>query len=200
VRESGDVILALDPGLNSPGIAIFREGVLLRADRANTSEHASLPDGERWLRVARVLAAFAAKYTGGTNALTVIFERPQWYQRGKSKGDPNQLVGIAGVAANLTGILSCRYHVSVSSPTPAEWIGQLPKTCRACGANKKKCPECRGSAWETPRGRFIRKRLSESELALVPDQNDAIDAVGLGLFALGRLKPHTVFSNGRDGR
>jgi hypothetical protein len=195
------MLIALDPGMNSPGVAVFREGVLLRADRANTSEHAELPDGERWLRVARVLAAFAAKYSGVATTMSVVFEKPQWYQRGKSKGDPNQLVGIAGVAAAFVGMMSCRYLIDVASPTPSEWIGQLSKVCPTCkGKAKKKCTACRGSAWETPRGRFIKKRLEPAELALVPDQNDAIDAVGLGLWALGRLKPHTVFSNGRDGR
>lgn len=195
------MLLSVDPGMNSPGLAFFRENnTLYAAARANTSEYADLPDGERWLRVARTLAAWVLEKVP-SGALTVAFERPQWYQRGKSKGDPNQLVGVAGVAANLTGILSCNYHVDVVSPKPAEWIGQLSKVCTVCkGKAKKKCVECHGSAWETPRGRRIRSRLTSAELLLVPDQNDAIDAVGIGLWVLGRLTPVSVFSNGRDGR
>ena len=92
-----------------------------------------------------------------------------------------------------------RAYAAILTPTPAEWIGQLSKVCPACrGKAKKKCSECRGSAWETPRGRRIRSRLTPAELALVPDQNDAIDAVGLGLYALGRLTPQRSLSNGRD--
>lgn len=206
------MLLALDPGTNSPGIALFHQNptaTLIVADRVSGADWAGYPDGERWLRVGRILATWAMYklrvgpafgYKFGDD-LTVVFERPQWYARGKSKGDPNQLAGIAGVAANLTGILSCYFHpFQVVSPTPAEWIGQLPKTCPACKANKKKCPVCKGSAWNTPRGKRIRSRLSDAELALVPDQNDAIDACGIGLFALGRLTPKTVLSNGRDGR
>ncbi len=199
------MLLAIDPGMNSPGVALFDPGPschLIAASRANTLEFVDLPDGERWLRVARVLFAWVNhQMRGRERDMTVVFERPQWYARGKSKGDPNQLAGIAGVAANVTGILSTYAHpLRVMSPTPAEWIGQLPKTCRTCKANKKKCPACKGSAWMTPRGQRIRSRLTDAELALVPDQNDAIDAVGLGLWALGRLTPRTVFSNGNDGR
>ena len=197
------MLLAIDPGMNSPGVALFvpntPEQMLRHAARLVIPEDwNTLPDGARWLRVAAEIHSWAAA-RGVVKA--VVFERPQWYARGKSKGDPNQLAGVAGVAANVTGRLSVFETLEILSPKPAEWIGQLPKVCGVCrGKAKKKCLECRGSAWETPRGRFIRSRLRPDELALVPDQNDAIDAVGLGLWALGRLKPKAVFSNGRDGR
>ncbi len=201
------MLLAVDPGTNSPGAAMFstHTNALTRAARVPIEDHYSgLPDGARWLYVAEQIVGWAhSTYTGGVmpGAIReVVFERPQWYQRGKSKGDPNQLAGVAGVAANVTGILSVHAQVAILSPTPAEWIGQVPKTCPVCKANKKKCPACKGSAWNTPRGKRIRSRLTEAELALVPDQNDAIDAVGLGLWSLGRLEPRSVFSNGRDGR
>ncbi len=198
------MLLALDPGMNSPGIATFSGERLIYAGRAAIPrEVADLDPGARWLHVAR--RVYSTVRAHGIppleRDLTVVFERPQWYQRGKSKGDPNDLVGVAGVAACLIGIASCHFaSLTVRSPTPAEWIGQLPKTCRACKANKKKCTVCLGSAWNTPRGRYIASRLSQDELALTPDQNDAIDAVGLGLYELNRLKPHVVLSNGRDGR
>ncbi len=193
------MLLALDPGMNSPGVALFDGGLLRFADRIRVPEYAGSSDGARWLMVAQQIVDALLRRGEDDLVDTIVFERPQWYARGKSKGDPNQLAGIAGVAANVTGILS-RYSPRVVSPTPAEWIGQLAKTCPACKANKKKCPVCLGSAWNTPRGQRVRSRLSEAELALVPDQNDAIDAVGLGLWAGGRLTPRTVFSNGRDGR
>jgi hypothetical protein len=199
------VLLSLDPGLNSPGIAAFFGGDLVHAERvAIPASFAELEDGDRWLRVALTIAARGtAIFRRDTtqSCLGVIFERPQWYSKAKSKGDPNQLAGVAGVAACTVGVLSQAFALRVHSPTPAEWIGQLSKVCPACrGKAKKKCTVCRGSAWATPRGRRIRSRLSPAELDLVPDQNDAIDAVGLGLWALGRLEPRSVLSNGRDGR
>lgn len=196
------MLLALDPGMNSPGVALFvpnTPGMMLRhATRlASPAVYAELPDGARWLRVAHDIANWA---NARGRVQSVVFERPQWYAREKSKGDPNQLAGVAGVAANVTGILSVCETLEVRSPKPAEWIGQLAKTCPVCKANKKKCLECLGSAWNTPRGRRIASRLTEDEMRLVPAQNDAIDAVGLGLWALGRLAPRSTFSNGRDGR
>lgn len=201
------MLIALDPGTRSPGIASFSElgpGSLLKADRVRVDDLAHLPDGQRWMLVARRLLAWCKEYVPVKEGdpVRVVFERPQWYTRAKSKGDPNGLAGLTGVAGNLTGMLSfyCNPNLEVVSPKPAEWIGQISKTCKKCGENKKSCTTCRGSAWETPRGRFIRKRLQGYEMTLVPDQNDAIDAVGLGLWALGRLEPHRVLSNGRDGR
>ena len=197
------MLLAIDPGMNSPGVALFvpsTPGQMLRhaARIPAPSNFKDLPDGARWLHVAHLIAQWANEKG---RVKTVVFEKPQWYAREKSKGDPNQLVGVAGVAANVTGILSVCESLEVLSPTPAEWIGQVPKVCPVCkGKAKRKCKACEGSAWKTPRGVRIRSRLAPDEIALVPDQNDAIDAVGLGLFALGRLQRHSVFSNGRDGR
>lgn len=199
------MLVALDPGMNSPGVAVFHPGKapypdLYAAGRVSIPRHLAENDaGQRWYYVAKhIVEWLAARVPMLTPPGIIAFEKPQWYQRAKSKGDPNDLVGVAGVAANVCGLLQ---PSKIISPEPATWIGQLSKVCPTCqGKAKKKCVDCRGSAWETPRGRYIRKRLSADELALVPDQNDAIDAVGIGLWALGRLKPHTVFSNGRDGR
>lgn len=203
------MLLAIDPGTNSPGVALFNgapDYELRFADRVNARNYKDLADGQRWLAVAEsIVGCVNTPIVEGLGTLwnirTIVFERPQWYAAAKSKGDPNQLAGIAGVAANVTGIISrhTAQPLLVESPTPAEWIGQLSKVCPACkGKARKKCAACKGSDWETPRGRYIRGRLSPAELALVPDQNDAIDAVGLGLWALGRLTPRRVFSNGRD--
>ena len=201
------MLLAIDPGLNSPGAALFRAtGELLHATRIVVPETWVRIEaaGQRWLEVAKLIVAWSSQY----DVDTVVFEKPQWDERSK-KVDPNDLVSIAGVAANVTGHLR---SARVLSPTPSEWIGQLSKKCAYCkslrAARKgtgvrtyaKYCTAWKGSAWNTPRGRRIRSRLTPAEFALVPDQNDAIDAVGLGLWSLGRLAPRQVFSNGKDGR
>lgn len=210
------MLLAIDPGMNSPGVALFRD------DRSLATAHAlEIPDawasrcpGERWLLVGNEIAAWTANAAGlAITGLTIVFEKPQWYAREKSKGDPNQLVGIAGVAAVALGRLQPSH---VLSPVPGEWIGQLPKVCPVCKGKKTQktvgsrgapgkrqvvvCIACNSSAWGTPRGRRIKSRLTDSEFMRCPDQNDAIDAVGIGLWALGRLERQSVFSNGRDGR
>lgn len=200
------MLLAIDPGMNSPGIAIFESDVLVHAMRVPIpSSYAAMDDGERWFLVSCIVAATARELCRGLRdegsaTMHVIFERPQWYSAAKSKGDPNQLAGVAAVASTVVGIIGQSFGLRVFSPKPAEWVGQLSKKCTTCKANKKTCPACHGSAWETPRGRRIRSRLTPVELALCPDQNDAIDAVGLGLFHLGRFTPRAILSNGRDGR
>lgn len=210
------MLLAIDPGMNSPGYAVFMLSgglyPLFGADRVTVpAAWSELEPGHRWLEVAHEIVTRIQDKVAPSSITQVVFEKPQWYQRSKSKGDPNDLVGVAGVAAAVCGILAGRHHLDVFSPTPAEWIGQLPKVCPVCKGKKSTmslkrkrvktvCGTCHGSAWETPRGRFIRSRLTPAELALVPDQNDAIDAVGIGLWKLGRLQPRTVFSNGNDGR
>ncbi len=179
------MLLALDPSVRSPGVALFRNDVLASAGRLtlkrSTRDGIACSDGQWWLTVARDIL----RWIGDARVRTFVFEKPQIYTAFKSKGDPNDLVGLAGVAAAVAGMLPP--GVEVFSPTPAEWIGQLPKATK-------------GSAKESPRARRILSRLTPAELALVPDQHDAIDAVGLGLFQLGRLEPRTAFSNGRDGR
>lgn len=212
------MLLAIDPGMGSPGVALFdREGRLCTASAQPCPEHADLPAGRRWFAVADTIAlwarAAASRHSGGVyNVDRVVFEKPQWYPRERSEVDPNNLVGIAGVAANVTGMLR---PIDIMSPTPAEWVGQCPKVCPTCEGRKTEkrtdgkkgrgkkvviCPDCNSSAWGTPRGRRIASRLRPEELARCPDQNDAIDAVGLGLWALGRFTPISVFSNGNDGR
>lgn len=181
------MLLALDPSVRSPGMALFRNDVLSSAGRL-TIKRSKIPgiacsDGQWWLTVAHDIL----KWVGPVAVRTLVFEKPQIYTAYKSKGDPNDLVGLAGVAAAVAGMLRWHGPLEVFSPTPAEWIGQLPKTTR-------------GSAKESPRAKRILSRLSPAELALVPDQHDAIDAVGIGLWCLGRLTPRTTFSNGHDGR
>jgi hypothetical protein len=181
------VILALDPSVRSPGVALFDEGRLLTAGRV-TVKKLDESDGARWMRVADDVLTWVEQYTSIVSIDVLVFEKPQIYRASKSKGDPNDLIGLAGVAMAVAGFLEGRKRFStlrVLSPTPAEWIGQVAKTTT-------------GSAKESPRARRILSRLDAAELALVPDQHDAIDAVGLGLFALGRLTVKRVFSNGRD--
>lgn len=202
-------LVALDSGTRSPGIALFSGTTLLTATNIDVTEYAGQPEAMRWLNIGRVLTGFVrSRVPANVEFLNVVFERPQWYARHKSKGDPNQLAGLTAVAGVFIGQLAMAFPVFVGSYTPAEWIGQLPKVCPACDGKKGKgrgkkrivCPECRGSDWETPRGRYIRRHARPDELRRCPDQNDAIDAFGIGLYESKRLEPRHVMSNGHDGR
>lgn len=175
------MLLAVDPSVRSPGAAILDRGQLVEVKRFIVKA-SCMSDGQRWLLVARTIYEWSLT-RAPLDAL--VYERPQIYTWAKSKGDPNDLIGLAGVGAALSGILFVENpELEVRTPTPADWIGQVAKTTK-------------GSAKESPRAKMILSRLSPAELALVPDQHDAIDAVGLGLWACGRLEPKRAYSNGR---
>ncbi len=178
-------VLALDPSVRSPGVAVFERGRLTYADRVKVPLSGWSSDGERWQMVADAIVSMCR---GLPQANIIVYEKPQIYTAVKSKGDPNDLIPLAAIGA----IFACRMlqvdppciggPARILTPTPAEWIGQCPKATK-------------GSAFESPRAKRILSRLDAEEMALVPDQHDAIDAIGLGLFCLGRLKPKRVFTS-----
>ncbi len=99
------------------------------------------------------------------------------------------MVPLAGIGMALAGMLAARGELDgVVTPQPSEWIGQLPKTCVLCKARRPKCKLCQGSAWRTPRGALVERTLTPQERYTVNDQNDEIDAVGIGLWRCGRLR------------
>lgn len=169
-------LLAIDPSVRSIGAAVFSAGDLIACHRITVPVLDGEEDGARWVRCAWLVAKWVSDLTIDTPT-TVIFEKPQIYSWSKAKGDPNQLLGLAGVGAAVAMHYSARSAPSlfrILSPTPAEWCGQIPKATK-------------GSAKESPRAKRILSRLKPGELALVPNQHDVLDAVGLGLHALGRL-------------
>lgn len=177
-------LLAFDPAASNPAGALFRGGVLVCAERIKLDpDWATLPVLDRCVRI----AGNAVRWAIGLDAVpqTLICEHPQVYKASKSKGDPNDLLLLATINGALGGILSYAaagrdQGVTMLSPTPAEWIGQLPKVTT-------------GDAWKSPRGQRIHSKLSVAELEVCEATHDAIDAAGLGLWALGRLDRIRVF-------
>lgn len=191
-----DSILAIDPGLNNPAAALFRHGRLIKASRIKPhKEWKSLVVGERCRLIARKIhewttesgldehqaaLAYLAEMEGRLEeahqrrqdhgVVAVVVEWPQIYRAGKSKGDPNDLPPLVGVAMCLAG----RLDVEVRSYKPKEWIGGVPKSET-------------GDARESPRGRKVWRCLDDTERAVVTVSHDSLDAIGLGLFDLGRL-------------
>lgn len=108
----------------------------------------------------------------------LVTEWPQIYTAGKSRGDPNDLPPMAGVAMYLAG----RLDVPVQSYLPAEWLGGT-------------CPKSTtGDPWASPRGQRVWEALSQSERLAVVPTHDAIDSVGIGLRYLGRFDVTRLYS------
>jgi hypothetical protein len=116
-------------------------------------------------------AAQARKVRQARGVEQVVIEWPQIYRASKSKGDPNDLPGLAGVGMAI----AARLDVEVVSYLPRQWAG---------GTRKAET----GDPLDSPRGRLVWRCLSPDERGRVVPSHDAIDAVGLGLHHLGRLQ------------
>lgn len=162
-----DVVLAVDPGIRGCGVALFVEEKLVAcAYVANSCRTGAL---------AREAAAMAVKISEWVEAfeadnhyLRVVVEWPQVYQGGKQKGDPADLLPLAGIGAAL-GVLC----PSIRTVLPREWKGQVPKDVM---------------------GRRILSKLTPEETGIVDAcavikslKHNVVDAVGLGLFDADRL-------------
>lgn len=188
--------LALDPGLLHPAVALFRDGLLVAASRVRVKkEWASLNVGERCRLIGKAIYGWVLDQRINMEALAIaadaeqegrmqeaarirqieglsalVVEWPQVYTASKSKGNPNQLVPLAGICMAVAGLLD----VPTTAYLPSEWAKQCPKATT-------------GDPLASPRGRKVWGRLSEQERACVVVSHDSIDAAGLGLYYLGRL-------------
>lgn len=179
--------VAVDPSISSAGIALFRAGQVTAAATVKLARKTEQCHAVRCLAMAESLARWITRQDAAPRVL--VFEWPQIYRGAKSKGDPNDLPGLAGVGMGLAGILAMGVAarditLEVLSYTPAEWTG-------AAGKKSTKAAE-----FETAvRTNRIRKRLTDAELEAIEGikSHDAFDAIGLGLHALGRLEPIRIY-------
>lgn len=180
-------MVTLDPaaGLTtSCGVAHWRSGELVRAGDVKVGERiAKECKGARCQRFARAVLAWLMERPAKPR--TFVYEMPQIYTTEKLSGDPNDLIGLACVAGGVgvgLSLLASQYDtgLTVFDFKPGEWTGGLPKTKT-------------GDPWKSVRGQYVKRRLRSDELKLVPSSHDAIDAVGVGLFALGRFAPRCVY-------
>lgn len=99
----------------------------------------------------------------------LVVEKPQVYREAKLKGDPNDLIDLAIVV----GTLAERFHdAGLALYLPRTWKGQVPKVVmRQRIANRLSHEE------------FFSPVLPSASLS-----HNVWDAIGIGLFHLGRLK------------
>lgn len=174
-------LVAIDQSLNSPGIALFRSGVLVGSAVLKQKHETHWPIGARVSVTSRDLLRWVAAYT--RDVRMVAIEWPQVYNYRNSKGDPNDLLPVAAVGGAVATGITLLYQdraVEIRSPKPADWSGQIPKYTT-------------GAVWESPRARRILGRLAKHERDIVSVSHDALDAIGIGLWVLGRLDAVKIF-------
>ena len=165
-------LVAFDPGVDHPAAAVFLDGELRAASRVKIPRACySLEVGERCRQIALLVREWVRERIDDGVIANFVAEEPKIYRVGRSKGDPNKLLPLALLIASVSAYLN--------APTlyyqPSDWCGGIKKS------------EAAGEAWTSPRGKLIWRLLREVERPRVEATHDAVDSVGIGLKALGRL-------------
>lgn len=185
---------ALDPGVRGCGVALYDWGELVACGY--------VPNPAEWEGDAQLGALVEmgvavdvwveehwpeATRTELSDPWSVVFEWPQVYTAGKLRGDPNDLLPLAGIGMWLWGRRGldpghARYR-------PAEWKGQLPTGGKRGAAD---VVEAR------VRGRLGAEELRVLEAGLLNVarslRHNVVDAVGIGLHHLGRFERRRVIA------
>jgi len=160
-----ETMLAVDPGKFHAAGAVFVDGRLKRSGLFETPLRDPATAGLD-------LGSSLARFVGGYEIESLVVEYPIVYPRGP--GDPNDLLALAYVAGVLVGVLK---PLSPRLVTPNRWKGNVPKKVirlRVLG----------------DRAAGVEGRLSKDEVEILGDDpsHHIVDAVGIGLWALGRLR------------
>lgn len=168
-------VIAVDPGMIHPAIAIFHHTFLRRACRVKVPNALKkLPVGERCRQVVDLIGAVCIEVMLTERASAIIVERPQIYQASRAKGDPNDLIPLA----MIIGGVAQGFGAPVVSPLPHEWAGAIKKSTT-------------GDPWKSGRGDLVKMLLhATDELPHCESSHDAIDCTMMGLKVLGRVRPY----------
>ena len=151
-------LVAVDPGVRESGVAVYHGGRLWSATRVSTDDmFLHLP---------------------GANS--VIVEAPQVYGGRSARGSTQDLLDLSRVVGRVEQKAP---HARVVAPR--EWKGTVPKDIM-CRRVWRRLSEVEQERTALPGAQ--RKLLhAPAVVALSKRTTDVLDAVGLGLFALGRL-------------
>lgn len=174
----------LDPGIRQCGVALFKDGVLVAAGLAKNTVAGNRAEACKGMASA-VSAWFAWHSDSDVTSTDVAVEWPQIYasriKAGQTEGDPNDLIALAAVSA----LVASAGSVS-SSYLPAEWKGQLKKPKKKGDVNAM---AVRCAAKLSPVEQAVVSSLATEGLS---KDHNTWDAVGIGLFHLGRLHKRVI--------
>lgn len=165
--------LAIDPG-KSMGWALFSGAALVRCGAFDGDYDAGM----------RTFGESSGLPPGFSYTDRIVCERPQYYPptRGAKRVDPNDLITLALRAGAVVGSVRRLYPcVEVRWVLPATWKGSVPKPIHQRRIWEALTPAEQASARPAPAGPVAARRES-------PGWTDTLDAIGLGLYDLGRLR------------
>jgi len=156
------MLVSIDPGTEAAGVAAWSSGTL---------RSAFLARGKTWEGTAQnIVDRLTEELLWPTQ---VVIEIPQTYVQSRSVGDPNVvLTPLVLQAGALLGSFGLR--LSHRLVFPRDWKGQTPKPI-LIGRVKERLSESEHTRVEMPR------RAKSLE-------HNVWDAIGIGLFHLGRTK------------
>jgi len=148
-------LVSLDPGLRGCGLAYWNEDGSL-AHVAYVRNTVKQGDGPRaW-------TGYQSTYIWNRRTAYFISEVPQVYRVGASKGDPDDLIQLAGVVGVFSMLIQSDVRMGVK---PREWKGQVPKDVHHARLVKTLTPE----------------EMAMVEAAAPPSlRHNVLDAVGIG--------------------
>lgn len=161
MTDKPDKLLAFDPAVHHVAWAAFDGGRLARCEL---------------VRDKKLGAALEQRFraSSGWQPMRVLIEIPQVYEQRKWEGDPNDLIDVAVTVGRVAQAFGPE-GPAAEFVRPRRWKGTAPKEVV---------------------GRWIVKRLDDAEQnvlrtakAPVPASlhHNIVDAIGIGLWALGRL-------------
>ena len=166
--------VAVDPGIRGCGAALFADQVLLRAayvPNPCTSGNGPRESASAALAVQQWLELY------GYTAEVLALEYPRVYPARSQKGDQNDLLPLAGVVCALA---ACYPSARVIRYFPREWKGTVDADVMLTRIESKLTP------------------VERTRLAPCPGdlRHNMIDAVGIGMRAVGRLSPGPLIHRG----
>jgi hypothetical protein len=152
-------LVSLDPGLRGCGVAWWHANGSL-AHVAYLRNPVKKGDGPAaWMGYTKSTGWYEPAY-----ATHFISEVPQVYRAGASKGDPDDLIQLAGVVGVFSALFSATTYTGVK---PREWKGQVPKDVHHARLVKTVTPE----------------ELAMVEASAPPSlRHNVLDAVGIGRY------------------
>lgn len=158
-----ETIIAIDPGLNQSGLALFKRGKLQFACLT------PLVNGKNPIRAVPYIREELRKYAPRSDRI-VIIEKPRVYQTGLQKGDQRDIVNLALAVGAIGQLLRPKWLDSLIFVEPHEWKGQVPKEIMQ---------------------KRIDKTLTAEELSKIvwPSKSlrhNVYDAIGLGLWGISK--------------